>query len=122
MTAPETHLCILLLCMLAVACAGREPDPIPTSNLGDGRMSCLEIRAEITGNNQRIEGLSNNADDVRDKNVMLGMAGVIVWPVWFFMDFKGTDKQEARALEARNTHLGQLYVEKRCYRIHKPAT
>jgi hypothetical protein len=39
------------------------------------------------------------------QNIAAGVAGLIIWPLWFAMDFQGAATKEIAALEARNAYL-----------------
>ena len=48
------------------------------------------------------------------QNVAAGVGGLVIWPLWFAMDFQGTADKEAAALQSRQQYLGALAVQKRC--------
>ena len=47
------------------------------------------IRAEINGNNQKAQELANKQGMKVAQNVAAGVVGLVIWPVWFGMDFRG---------------------------------
>ena len=46
------------------------------------------------------------------QNVAAGVAGLVVWPLFFAMDFKSYASKEVAALEARQQYLTTLATEK----------
>ncbi len=52
--------------------------------------------------------------DKTGKNVALGVAGLLIWPIWFAMDFSDAEKIEVNALRQRYNHLVVLATEKEC--------
>lgn len=42
------------------------------------------------------------------QNVAAGVAGLVVWPLFFAMDLQGTAGTEAAALQSRQQSLGAL--------------
>jgi hypothetical protein len=47
------------------------------------------------------------------QNVAAGVAGIVVWPLFFAMDSKGAASTEMTALQARQEYLARL-AEQRC--------
>jgi hypothetical protein len=85
------------------ACAGRDPQPIATVQPQDAYSDCTMIRAEIEANNAKAAELANEQGMKVAQNVAAGVVGIVVWPVWFGMDFKGAAGQE---------YLTQLAVQR----------
>jgi len=94
------------------SCAGRDPQPIQTVQQQDAYSDCAMIRAEIDGNNQKAQELANEQGMKVAQNVAAGVVGVVIWPVWFGMDFKGAAGQDAANLQARQEYLTQLAVQR----------
>jgi len=94
------------------ACAGRDPQPIATVQLQDQTASCIQLTAEIQANNIRVTELADEQGLKVAQNVGAGVAGLIVWPLWFAMDFKGAASKEVAALQARQQYLTILATEK----------
>jgi hypothetical protein len=46
------------------------------------------------------------------QNVAAGVAGLIIWPIWFGMDFKDAAGKEVAALQARQQYLTTLATER----------
>ena len=59
------------------------------------------IRSEIEANNLEAEKLAEENHAKIAQNVAAGVAGVVVWPVWFAMDAKGAAGTEMDAPKAR---------------------
>jgi hypothetical protein len=66
------------------------------------------IRAEIEANNQKAKQLADEQGLKVAQNVAAGIVGVVIWPLWFGMDFKGAAAQDVAALQARQEYLTQL--------------
>lgn len=113
----------LLIVMGALAltgCAGRDAAQIPSVQPQDVSSSCTMIRAEIEANNVRASQLANEQGLKVAQNVAAGVVGLVLWPVWFGMDFKGAAGQDIAALQARQQYLTTLATE-RCRR-ERPIT
>lgn len=96
------------------ACMGRSPDPVAVVQPQDQMMNCAAIFAETQANNAKVQQLAKDNGWKVAQNVAAGVGGLVVWPLWFAMDFQGTADKEAAALQARQQYLGQLAVQKRC--------
>jgi hypothetical protein len=70
------------------------------------------IRAEIEANNQKTTQLANEQGLKVAQNVGAGVAGLVIWPIWFGMDFKDAAGKEAAALQARQQFLTTLATER----------
>ena len=93
---------------LAGACAGRDAQPIATVQPQDTASDCAMVTAEIQANNKRAEALASEQGLKVAQNVAAGVAGVIIWPIWFAMDAKGAAGTEIDALKARQEYLSNL--------------
>src|SRR5215472_5438681 len=71
------------------------------------------IRAEIEANNAKVTQLANEQGWKVAQNVGAGVVGLVIWPVWFGMDFKDAAGKDAAALEARQKYLTVL-ASQRC--------
>ena len=104
---------LVLLGTLAIgACAGRDPQPIATVQPQDQTASCIQLTAEIQANNIRVTELADEQGMKVAQNVAAGVAGLVVWPLFFAMDFKGSASKEVAALQARQQYLTTLATEK----------
>lgn len=94
------------------ACAGRDPQPVATVQLQDSAATCGQIQAEIEANNIKVKELADEQGVKVAQNVAAGVVGLVIWPVWFGMDFKGAASKDLAALEARQKYLTTLAVER----------
>jgi hypothetical protein len=94
------------------ACAGRDPQPIATVQATDMNADCTMIRAEIEANNAKVTQLANEQGWKVAQNVGAGVVGLVLWPVWFGMDFKDAAGKEAAALQARQQYLTTLATQR----------
>jgi hypothetical protein len=101
------------------ACAGRDPQPIASVQPQDAYSDCTIIRAEIEANNAKAAQIANEQGGKVAQNVAAGVVGIVIWPVWFGMDFKDAAGKEAAALQARQQFLTTLATE-RCAPGYRP--
>jgi hypothetical protein len=97
---------------LCAACAGRDPNPVPTVQMTDANASCAMITAEIEANNIKVQELAGEEGGKVAQNVAAGVAGVFIPVLWFGMDFKGAASKEVAALQARQQYLTTLATER----------
>ena len=116
----RNELMIAMLGIALVGCAGRDPQPIVTVQQQDVYADCTMIRAEIEANNAKVTQLANEQGWKVAQNVGAGVVGLVIWPVWFGMDFKDAAGKEAAALEARQKYLTVLATQ-RCAAPPAPA-
>ncbi|MDU8929784.1 hypothetical protein RXV86_20550 [Alisedimentitalea sp. MJ-SS2] len=107
---------LLVVSSLALsACAGRKPNPVEIVQDGDAKLSCKELRQEISVNNAAILKLVDEKKKKQGDNVAAGVVGgLIFFPALFFMDVKGAAGEEARAYQRRNEGLLKRYEHRRC--------
>jgi hypothetical protein len=110
----------LLLASALAACAGRDPMPVATSQPQDSFASCAQIQAEIMANNAKVTQLAEEQGWKTAQNVTAGVVGIVIWPVWFAMDFKGAADKDVAALQARQQYLAILATE-RCAPASAPS-
>jgi hypothetical protein len=101
------------------ACAGRDPQPVSSVQAQDAYSDCTMIRAEIEANNAKAKELADEQGVKTAQNVAAGVVGIVIWPVWFGMDFKGAAAKDAAALQARQQYLTTL-AEQRCQPGYRP--
>jgi hypothetical protein len=77
------------------------------------------IRAEIEANNAKTKELADEQGMKTAQNVAAGVVGLVIWPVWFGMDFKGAAAKDAAALQARQQYLTTLATQ-RCTPGYRP--
>jgi hypothetical protein len=102
-----------LYCGGGGACAGRAPQPIAVVQPQDRYSDCTAITAEIEANNQKVSELASEQGLKVGQNVAAGVAGLVVWPLLFAMDFQDTSGKEVTALQSRQQYLATL-AEQRC--------
>ena len=73
------------------------------------------IRAEIDANNAKAKQLADEQGLKVAQNVGAGVVGLVIWPIWFGMDFKDAAGKEVAALQARQQYLTDLAAQ-RCVR------
>jgi hypothetical protein len=83
-------------------------------------MDCFAIQSEIAANNQKVESLARERGWKVAQNVAAGVAGVVIWPLWFGMDFQGAARKEAVALQQRQQYLSGLAARKNCANPIRP--
>jgi hypothetical protein len=98
--------------MASAACAGRDPQPIATIQPQDAYSDCTMIRAEIDANNAKATQLASEQGGKVAQNVAAGVAGLVIRPIWFGMDFKDAAGKEAAALQARQQYLTTLAAQR----------
>ena len=106
------ELMVAMLGIALVGCAGRDPQPIVTVQQQDVYADCTMIRAEIEANNAKVKQLADEQGWKVAQNVGAGVVGLVIWPVWFGMDFKDAAGKEAAALQARQQYLTVLATQR----------
>lgn len=104
---------ILAAALSSVGCAGRAPDLVPLVQVTDQNATCDQIIAEAKINNDRITALAKEEGWKVTQNVAAGVVGLMIWPIWFGMDFQDAAGKEGKALSQRNEYLGTL-AQQRC--------
>ena len=69
-------------------CAGRAPQPVAVVQPQDRFADSTAITAEIEANNQKVKDLASEQGLKVGQNVAAGVAGLVVWPLLFAMDWK----------------------------------
>ena len=104
------ELCAVIGLVLLCGCAGRTAQPVAMINAYDGNLSCEQVQAEISGNEQKARQLIAEDNSNRNANIAIGAVGVLLfWPALFALDLSDAERIEAQALHERNTHLASLY-------------
>ena len=112
---------IAVLSMLS-ACAGRAPDPVAVVQPMDNSLTCTAMMAEISSNNGKISDLGGQKGAKVAQNVAAGVVGLVVWPVWFLMDFQEAAGTEIKALQDRNAYLATKVNGDGCHAAPDTAT
>ena len=106
--------CIGAACLVALGgCAGRAPQLTPVVQATDQHLACDQIQAEAKINNDRITALAKEQGWKVGQNVAAGVIGLVIWPVWFGMDFQDAAGKEAQSISQRNEYLMTL-AKTRC--------
>jgi hypothetical protein len=106
------HLIFMVAALALCACAGRDPQMIATVQPQDQTSDCTMISAEIQANNLKIKELADEQGLKTAQNVAAGVAGIVIWPIWFGMDFKGAASKDLVALQSRQEFLTQLAAQR----------
>jgi hypothetical protein len=114
MTTFKNAVSIVLMSATLGACAGRPPATIPVVQGQDSQLDCNAITAEVAANNTRLQDLSRESGNKVAQNVAAGVAGLLIWPLWFAMDFQDASGKDTVALQARQNYLGQLAAQRHC--------
>jgi hypothetical protein len=101
------------IAIAAGACAGRAPQPVAVVQPQDRYADCAAITAEIEADNQKVKELASEQGLKVGQNVAAGVAGLVVWPLLFAMDFQDSASKEVAALQSRQQYLATL-AEPRC--------
>lgn len=104
---------VLAAAFVVAGCAGRAPDLVPLVQVTDQQLTCEQIVAEAKINNERITQLAREEGWKVTQNVAAGVVGLVIWPVWFGMDFQDAAGKEGKALSQRNEYLGSI-AQQRC--------
>lgn len=106
-------LCLFYILLTLTGCAGRAANPITVNQFGDEQKSCQAIKSEVSSIENNIQRLIPETNKT-GKNVVLGVAGLVVWPAWLFMDLSNAEKEEINAYRARHDRLVALAENKNC--------
>lgn len=107
--------CICAAAVFALSsCAGRAPQPVAVVQPQDRYMDCTAVQAEIAANTKTVQGLGSEEGEKVAQNVAAGVAGLIIWPLWFAMDFQGAAGKEEAALQSRQQYLATLALQRGC--------
>ena len=100
---------VFALVVLTAGCAGRAPAPVPVAQAQDRQMDCAAIFAESQSNASKIRELGSEEGS---KVAQKGVAGLLIWPLWFAMDFQNAAGKEGAALQSRQQYLVSRHSEK----------
>jgi hypothetical protein len=92
---------------------GSGAQPVAVVQPQDRYSDCTAITAEIEANNQKVQDLASEQGLKMGQNVAAGVAGLVVWPLLFAMDFQDSASKEVAALQSRQQYLTTL-AEQRC--------
>lgn len=100
--------------LIVAGCAGRAAHPIASTNPADSSFDCAGISREFIANERQIQSTLKEKSLAQGKNVVVGAAGVLFLPFWFFLDPKSPEKLEIDALRNRNKVLEDISRAKQC--------
>jgi hypothetical protein len=115
----STVFSVMAMGLALSACAGRDPMPIATVQAQDAVSDCAMITAEIEANNIKFKELADEQGLKTGQNIAAGVAGIVIWPLWFAMDFKGAASKDVVALQSRQQYLTSLATQ-RCHQTPPP--
>lgn len=99
---------LALVITTLAGCGGRTPQPITVASRYDREMSCADLETEIDQNNARLQALAAEKGVTLTKNVAVGAAGILFFPIWFALDLSDAAGQEISQLQARQTYLAEM--------------
>lgn len=106
---------VLLLIMLNVACAGREPVLIDIKQTSDSSLGCDELRRHIDDCTKAIIEKHHAGKKKIEETIGAAIVGYVIFPPLFFaMDLKKADYKEMGAFQERRNYLIGLAKEKTC--------
>ena len=105
---------ILLLGFMLVACGGRSPNPIIPSLPSDIRLTCAEIEAELIAYHTDLAHYAIEKVQRKKWNIGFGIAGVLVWPLWFALDLEKAPEIEEKAIARRIVRLEHYSNIRKC--------
>ncbi len=100
--------------LLLSGCAGRSAHPVAVTNSLDGILDCAGISREFVANERSIRQTLQERALAQGKNVVVGAAGFVFLPAWFFLDPKSPERTEIQALRNRNKVLEDISRAKGC--------
>lgn len=103
---------VILIAISLSACAGRSAQPITVASRYDNKLSCADLETEIEQNNARLQALAAEKGVTLTKNVAVGAAGILFFPIWFALDLSDAAGQEISQLQARQTYLAEMASRK----------
>lgn len=105
---------LVTIAVVLAGCAGRSPQPVAVVQPQDHFMDCPAIQAEVLANNVKVQDLASESGGKVAQNVVAGVAGLFIWPLWFAMDFQGATDKETIALNSRQQYLAVLAQQRGC--------
>jgi len=105
---------VLIFSVFFAGCAGHEPNPIAAYIPGDEDKSCKMLKAEISQIQTEVATKQQEKSTKDFWNVAEFVGGFLLIIPWFFMDVKGAEEVEAKALKTRAKRLTLIATEKNC--------
>ena len=100
--------------IVITACTVRESNPVAISQPGDSRLSCAQIRSQVTQNNSIVESLAEKDRSIKLQNDFALGLSILVLPAVFAVDGSKVEQIELRALVDRNKNLKRIFGNKSC--------
>ena len=98
----------LLVASLFGGCGGRSAQPVTVATRYDRDLNCNDLETEIEQNNARLQALASEKGVTLTKNVAVGAAGLLFFPIWFSLDLNDAAGQEISQLQSRQTYLAEM--------------
>lgn len=106
---------IVLVCLLAAACAPRQVTPVQISRSGDDSLGCSQVLAEYEGNQNAAIALVGEKRVTTKQNYAAGTVGILlVWPALFALDLSQAEQVQIRSLQDRNANLERIATAQGC--------
>jgi len=100
--------------LISAGCVSSTANPVPIAQVGDDTKSCDGIANEMQQMNNAQLTAEGDKNSQVGGNVALGVAGVIFFPLWFFMDTSNAHTVEENAAKARYQRLQQMAIDRKC--------
>ena len=104
----------VIITLFATGCAGRPPQPVALVQPSDHYMDCTAISIEAQANNAKLQSLGSEEGSKVAQNVVAGVAGLFIWPLWFAMDFQDASGKEVASVNSRNQYLTAMAMQRNC--------
>jgi hypothetical protein len=105
----------LFILISLTACAGRSATPVSSYKYGDERLSCADLRYEISRSETNVKKLVSEKNSAHEGNVALGVVGgLLFWPALFALDTSDAEKIEMQAEKERIESLQRIMAQKSC--------
>ena len=72
------------------------------------------IAIEAQANNAKLQSLGSEEGAKVAQNVVAGVAGLFIWPLWFAMDFQDAAGKETASVNGRNQYLTAMAMQRNC--------
>ena len=103
---------MLIASLLMVGCGGQAANPVDRYMLGDELKSTQTLTAEVSNIDDEIAATKTEKTNRDIWNIIFIGTGIFVIFPFFFMDLKGSQEAEIKALKARKSQLMNLYHQK----------
>jgi hypothetical protein len=104
---------VIMVLSLIIGCAGRAPNPVMVQKYGDDKMSCQALEREMAFIEGEIHRLVPETEKT-NKNVVLGITGLLFIVPLFFMDLSKAEQTEVNAYRQRYNHLMIIAGDMQC--------